>query len=61
MDLAGKVIQETVDQPCLNRRSFPGQDATSGFEDVGHSADAREQLAPLLIGELPEVGPVMLR
>jgi cytochrome-b5 reductase len=30
-----------------------GIDATEGFEDVGHSDDARELLEPLLIGELP--------
>lgn len=29
-----------------------GRDATREFEDVGHSSDAREQLAELHIGEL---------
>ena len=29
-------------------------DATEGFEDVGHSEDARDQLKDLQIGELPE-------
>jgi len=31
-----------------------GADATEGFEDVGHSLDAREMLEEYLIGELPE-------
>eukprot|EP00051_Salpingoeca_urceolata_P005466 m.73459 g.73459 ORF g.73459 m.73459 type:complete len:128 (-) comp14350_c1_seq2:115-498(-) len=31
-----------------------GQDATDGFDDVGHSTDAREMLKQYLIGELPE-------
>lgn len=30
-----------------------GSDATEGFEDVGHSQDAREMLKEHLIGELP--------
>ncbi|KAL7938493.1 cytochrome b5 [Trichoderma chlorosporum] len=29
-----------------------GQDATEAFEDVGHSDEARETLAALLVGEL---------
>lgn len=31
-----------------------GQDATQGFEDVGHSAEARAQLKELFIGEVRE-------
>lgn len=31
-----------------------GQDGTEGFEDVGHSQDARTMLAEYQIGELPE-------
>merc|ERR1711935_163195 len=31
-----------------------GQDGTEGFEDVGHSEDARDMLKEYLIGELPE-------
>eukprot|EP00040_Diaphanoeca_grandis_P021434 m.114181 g.114181 ORF g.114181 m.114181 type:complete len:120 (-) comp28338_c1_seq1:1435-1794(-) len=31
-----------------------GGDATEGFEDVGHSQDAREMLKEYLIGQLPE-------
>jgi cytochrome b involved in lipid metabolism len=31
-----------------------GQDGSEGFEDVGHSTDARELMAGYLIGELPE-------
>ena len=30
-----------------------GQDGSEGFEDVGHSEDAREMLAEYKIGELP--------
>ena len=30
-----------------------GQDATEDFEDVGHSQDARKQLATFEVGELP--------
>ena len=29
-----------------------GEDATEAFEDVGHSDEAREQLAQLLVGNL---------
>lgn len=29
-----------------------GQDATEAFEDVGHSDEARETLATLLVGDL---------
>ncbi|KAL5091458.1 hypothetical protein Trisim1_003064 [Trichoderma cf. simile WF8] len=29
-----------------------GQDATEAFEDVGHSDEARESLATLLVGDL---------
>ncbi len=32
-----------------------GKDATEGFVDVGHSADARTMLKKYLIGEVPEV------
>ena len=32
-----------------------GIDSTEGFEDVGHSSDAREMLKEYLIGELQEV------
>ena len=31
-----------------------GRDATQGFEDVGHSIDARDMLKEYLVGELPE-------
>ena len=31
-----------------------GQDGTDGFEDVGHSEDARNMLTEYKIGELPE-------
>lgn len=31
-----------------------GTEATEGYEDVGHSQDAREMLADMLVGELPE-------
>lgn len=31
-----------------------GQDATQAFEEVGHSDEAREQLEPFIVGELPE-------
>eukprot|EP00171_Calliarthron_tuberculosum_P014964 IDg14964t1 len=34
-----------------------GRDATREFEDVGHSDDARSQLAPLLIGVLRDPTP----
>lgn len=30
-----------------------GQDGSEGFEDVGHSEDARDMLKEYLIGELP--------
>ena len=30
-----------------------GKDATEDYEDVGHSNEARKQLAPFEIGELP--------
>ncbi|EGD80575.1 cytochrome b5 type B [Salpingoeca rosetta] len=32
---------------------YAGKDASEGFEDVGHSEDAREQLSDFVIGELP--------
>ncbi|CAN8073270.1 unnamed protein product [Agarophyton chilense] len=34
-----------------------GRDATREFEDVGHSSDARAQLAELLIGDLRDPTP----
>ncbi|KAJ1731664.1 Cytochrome b5 [Coemansia sp. RSA 1939] len=34
-----------------------GIDATEAFEDIGHSDDARELLAPLLIGDLEGAPP----
>lgn len=30
-----------------------GQDATEAFEEIGHSDEAREQLEPLYVGDLP--------
>lgn len=32
-----------------------GKDATEAFEDVGHSDEARAQLAPLLLGDFKGV------
>lgn len=34
-----------------------GQDATSAYEDVGHSEDAREIMHPLLVGSLKGGSP----
>ena len=39
---------------CIGSRiafSSPGKDATEAFEDVGHSDEARELLAGMLVGE----------
>eukprot|EP00043_Microstomoeca_roanoka_P006349 m.62172 g.62172 ORF g.62172 m.62172 type:complete len:131 (-) comp13379_c1_seq3:303-695(-) len=33
---------------------YAGKDATDGFEDVGHSEDARAQLEDYFVGDLPE-------
>ncbi|XP_076223711.1 cytochrome b5 [Nomia melanderi] len=33
---------------------YAGQDATSGFEDFGHSSEAKHMLKDFLIGELVE-------
>lgn len=30
-----------------------GKDATSGFEEIGHSEEAREALEPFHLGDLP--------
>jgi len=34
---------------------FAGTDATSGFDDFGHSSDAKKMLKKYLIGELEDV------
>ncbi|KOC60889.1 Cytochrome b5 [Habropoda laboriosa] len=34
---------------------YAGQDATRGFDEFGHSSDARHALKKFLIGELVEV------
>lgn len=34
---------------------WAGRDATKGFDDFGHSNDAKKLLKPLRIGELVEV------
>lgn len=34
---------------------YAGQDATSGFDDFGHSSDAKKMLKDYLIGELQDV------
>lgn len=31
-----------------------GSDATEAFEEIGHSDEAREQLEPYYVGDLPE-------
>lgn len=31
-------------------RDFAGKDATDGFDEVGHSKDAHDQLEELLVG-----------
>lgn len=31
-----------------------GSDATEAFEEIGHSDEAREQLEPYFVGDLPE-------
>ena len=38
-----------------------GENATENFEDVGHSADARELMAEYYIGELVEVSQILLK
>lgn len=38
-------------------REQAGGDATESFEDVGHSTDAREMAAEMVIGELHPVSP----
>jgi len=58
MSIHGKVIDVTKyldDHPggeevLLDRA---GQDGTEDFEDVGHSNEARKQLASMEVGELP--------
>jgi len=37
-----------------------GKDATEEFEDVGHSSDAREVMQKYKIGELIEVGVLVI-
>lgn len=37
-------------------RELGGGDATENFEDIGHSTDARELAASMLVGELHPVG-----
>ena len=32
-----------------------GKESTEGFEDVGHSSDAREMMKEYMIGEVQEV------
>lgn len=34
-------------------REVAGTDATEAFEEVGHSDEAREQLGPFYVGDLP--------
>lgn len=34
---------------------YVGKDATSGFDDFGHSSDAKKMLKKYLIGELEDV------
>ncbi|EZA48977.1 Cytochrome b5, partial [Ooceraea biroi] len=34
---------------------YAGKDATSGFDDFGHSSDAKKMLKEYLIGELEDV------
>lgn len=37
-------------------RELAGGDATENFEDIGHSTDAREMAADMVVGELHPVG-----
>lgn len=37
-------------------RELAGGDATESFEDIGHSTDAREMAAGMVVGELHPVG-----
>ncbi|KAK1119752.1 hypothetical protein K0M31_013168 [Melipona bicolor] len=40
---------------------YAGQDATRGFDDFGHSSDAKRMLKKFLIGELVEVDKISNR
>jgi hypothetical protein len=45
---------------CPISNSFSGKDGTQGFEDVGHSEDARKMLEDLQVGVLAEVRLVIV-
>jgi cytochrome-b5 reductase len=38
-----------------------GTDATQAFEDIGHSDEAREQLEPYYLGDLPDTVCIQFR